>query len=42
MDGDAIPTSTLIFSTMPDMDMTLSTLSDDGRLPKFKTAAVKK
>ncbi len=40
IDGAAIPTSTPIFSTMPDMDMTLSTLSDVGRLPKLKMAAI--
>ncbi len=38
-DSVAIPTSTLIFSTMPDSDMTLSTLSDVSRLPKFKMSA---
>ena len=40
MDGAAIPTYTPTFSTMPDMDMALSTLSDVGRLPKFKMAAI--
>ncbi len=40
MDGAAIPPSTPIFLTMPDMDMALSTLSDVGRLPKFKMAAI--
>ena len=40
IDGAAIPTSNPIFSTMPDMNMTLSTLSDVGRLPKFKMAAI--
>ncbi len=39
-DGAAIPTSTPIFSTKPDSDVTLSTLSDVGRLPKFKMAAI--
>ncbi len=41
IDGTAIPTSTPIFSTMPDMNMTLSTLSDVGRLHKFKMAVIK-
>ncbi len=40
MDGAAIPISTHIFSAMPDMDMALSTLSDVGRLPKFKMEAI--
>ncbi len=40
MDGAAISTSTSIFSTMPDMDMALSTLSDVDQLPKFKMAAI--
>ncbi len=40
MDGAAISTSTSIFSTMPDMDKALSTLSDVGRLPKFKMAVI--
>jgi len=40
MDGAAIPTSTPMFSTMPDMNVTLSTLSDAGRLPKFKMATI--
>ncbi len=39
--GAAIPTSTPIFSTMPDTDMALSTFSDVGRLPKFKMAPSK-
>ena len=30
----------LTFSAIPDSDMTLSTLSDVGRLPKFKMAAI--
>ncbi len=38
--GAAIPTSTPIFSTMPDMDMALSTLPDVNRPPKFKIAAI--
>jgi len=29
-----------MFSTMPDSDITLSTLSDVGRLPKLKMAAI--
>ena len=40
MDGAEIPTSAPIFSTMPDMDMALSTLFDVGRPPKFKMAAI--
>ncbi len=40
-DGAAIPTCTPIFLTMPDMDMTLSTLSDANLLPKFYMAASK-
>ncbi len=40
MDGAAISTSTPIFSTMPDMDMALSTLSDVGRLRRLNMAAI--
>ena len=40
MDDAAIATSTPIFSTMPDMDMALSTLSDVGLLPKYKIATI--
>jgi hypothetical protein len=41
-DGAAIPTSTphIFRPCMRDMDMTLSTLSDVGRLPKFKMVAI--
>ena len=40
IDGAAIPTSTPIFSTMPDMSMILSTLCDVGRQSKFKMAGI--
>jgi len=40
MDGGEIPTSTPIFSTMPDMVVALSTLSDVDRQTKFKMAAI--
>ncbi len=36
MNGAANPNSTPIFANMPDMDMTLSSLSDVGRLPKMQ------
>ena len=39
-DGAAIPTSTPILSAVPDSSMTLSTLSDVSRLPKFKMASM--
>jgi hypothetical protein len=39
-EGAAILTFTSIFSTMPDFDVTLSSLSDIGGLAKFKMAAI--
>ncbi len=39
-DGAAIQISTPILSAVPDSGMTLSALSDVGRLPEFKMASM--